>query len=158
MSIRHLVLDKAYIKSRTIPLCFMQTDVQNTFKRKCTFWNNVRFQKNVQNPLKPFIYKGYRDFKIMYVKFWFLDSKKRLQCKRFRYSFFLIMVDELYCAHYIVCNSFEIILQMKLNVKPFLNIIIVYYWGKINIFFNNTLNYLFVGKQCICAGGFLGCH
>lgn len=49
----------------------MQTDVQNTFKRKCTFWNNVRFQKSVQNPLKPFIYKGYRDFKIMYVKFWF---------------------------------------------------------------------------------------
>ena len=48
------------------------------------------------------------------------------------------MVDELYCAHYIVCNSFGIILQMKLNVKPFLNIIIVYYWGKINIFFNNT--------------------
>ena len=67
------MLDKAYIKSRTIPLCFMQTDVQNTFKRKCTFWNNVRFQKSVQNPLKPFIYKGYRDFKIMYVKFWFLN-------------------------------------------------------------------------------------
>lgn len=76
MSIRHLASDITYIKNRTIPLYFIKTNIQNTFKRKCTFRNNVRFQKSVQNPLNPFIYKGYRDFKIMYVKFWF--SKKTI--------------------------------------------------------------------------------
>lgn len=49
---------KTYIKDRRIRLYFTQPDVQNTFKRKCTFWNNVRFQKDVQNPLNPFISKA----------------------------------------------------------------------------------------------------
>lgn len=71
------------------------------------FRNNVRFQKSVQNPLKSFIYKGYRVFKIMYVKFWFsfnnvkivfLISKARYFCFKKKedvwYNSFMSCEDE----------------------------------------------------------------